>query len=417
MHSQHRQNLLDIFSDALKSVHGRDRVWGAIKNDPITLPTHLIAIGKAATAMAQGAIDALGSNIVDGLVITKKGYAQSFTDDLAQDSSWIIIEAGHPLPDKNSLAAGDALTAFIEPIPKNHFVLLLLSGGASALVERLPAGVGLDDWVGVNQWLLASGLDIHSCNWVRKTLSLIKDGRLAELFYPRLVRCLAISDVKGDDMSVIGSGLVVPSSRRVKRAKLPPFVEALVGKAPPAPDLDAACFMRINAHIIATLGDAKQSARRAAQEFGYSVIVHDEFIEGDATDASATLVGTLLSASPGSLHVWGGETTVKLPRSPGRGGRNQHLGLAAAILLQDQPNVMLLAAGTDGSDGLGKDAGALVDGETVKRGEATGLNALSCLQAADAGRFLQASRDLIATGPTGTNVMDMMIGLKYLAND
>jgi len=409
MYSQHRQNLLDIFSAALKSVHGRDRVRDAIKNDPITLPTHLIAIGKAAMAMAQGALDALDSNIVDGLVITKVAYAQ----ELAQNFPWTTIEAGHPLPDKNSLVAGDALLAFVESIPKNHLVLLLLSGGASALVERLPAGVELDDWVKANQWLLASGLDIYSCNQVRKALSLIKGGRLAEVLYPRSVRCLAISDVKGDDLSVVGSGLVVPGSRRVKSAKLPPFLEALVSKAPPAPDLGAACFERIDAHVIANLGDAKQAAKRVAQGLGYDVIVHDAFVEGDAADAGTTLASVLLNESAGVLHLWGGETTVTLSKDPGRGGRSQHLGLAAAITLQGQPAVMLLAAGTDGSDGPGKDAGSLVDGETVKRGETVGLNALSCLQATDSGRFLEASGDLISTGPTGTNVMDMMIGLRF----
>lgn len=367
----------------------------------------MIAVGKAACAMAQGAREALGNHIVDALIVTKKGYAELLP--------WPVLEAGHPLVDEASLDAGRQLLAFVDLIPKEVPVLVLISGGASALVEVLPSQISLDHFQKINRWLLGSGLDINIYNRIRRRLSCIKGGRLAKLLCPRKVLCLIISDVPGNDLRAIGSGPLVADEelrRPLIFPGLPDFITEALKYMPPAPTPDDACFQNIKREIIATLDNAKSAAVEAAKKLGYPVSMGTAFISGDAMGAGTRLAIKLLQSEPGMVHVWGGETTVTLPESPGRGGRNQSLALAAAMILQGQDNVWFLAAGTDGADGPTDDAGALVDGGTVSRGEKAGLEAKQLLARADAGSFLEASGDLVQTGPTGTNVMDMMLGLR-----
>ena len=282
--------------------------------------------------------------------------------------------------------------------------------------KREPDGVVLEELQSLNHWLLGAGLDIHACNDVRKRVSLIKGGRLASLLSPRTVLCLTISDAPDNDPRVIGSGPLVADSRLGTPsefvANAPNFVRELVDKAPLAPGVSDPIFKAVETVIVATLDDAKQAAAEAATSYGYRTIVEPEFISGDACEAGTQLARTLCDGESGVLHVWGGETQVVLPPNPGRGGRNQSLALAAAIEIDGHDDIFFLAAGTDGTDGPGDDAGALVDGATVVRGKSNTLDAVTALQRADAGSFLQASEDLLRTGPTGTNVMDIMMGLK-----
>jgi hydroxypyruvate reductase len=401
-----RSQLLTIALQAVEAVGGARRVAESLRVPPWQGPVHLIAIGKAACAMARGALEALGDEgIRDGLVITKRGSAESLP--------WPVIEAGHPLPDEASLAAGRRLRDFVTAIPGKDPVLVLLSGGGSALVEQLPDGVGLSDLQRLNTWLLGSGLPIGAMNAIRKRLSLLKGGRLAALLHPRPVWCLAISDVPGDDPRAIASGPLTPEpGAPADESVLPDFVRRLLAHAAPLPVADDPCFSNVRYRIIATNDDAKQAAAMAAVRVGYRAVIEPAFVEGDAVNAGVRLAQMLLDSPAGEIHVWGGETTVKLPARPGRGGRNQALALSAARTLRDQANVLFLAIGTDGSDGPTEDAGALVDGGTIARGSAAGLDAERALTAADAGSFLEASGDLVHTGPTGTNVMDLMIGLR-----
>jgi hydroxypyruvate reductase len=424
MNADRRRELLGVFSAALAAVNGRERVRRRLAANPLAGPVALIAIGKAACAMAQGAHQALGERIAAAFVVTKHGYAEPLP--------WPVRAAGHPLPDEQSLKAGAELTDFIAGIPGEHEVLLLLSGGASSLVERLPPGITLTDLQAVTRWLLASGLDIARCNRVRKRLSMLKGGRLAMALAPRIVTCLVLSDVPGDVPSVIGSGPVSPEPDDAGGADddLPDFIKRLMRHESFAPPAGAPCFMNISYEILATLEDAKCAAAEHAETLGYRVQVHDQFVSGDAIAAGKVLAKQLLASAPGTLHVWGGETTLRLPdergktapafsalppsmAGAGRGGRNQSLALAAALALQGEAGVMLLAAGTDGSDGPTPDAGALVDGETIARGALAGLDADLALARADAGNYLEQSGDLVHTGPTGTNVMDIMLGLRY----
>lgn len=396
-----------IFQTAIGAVNGRIRVRDFLKDEPLPGKISLLAIGKAACAMARGAHEALDGRIADGLVITKKGYAESLP--------WPVWEAGHPLVDESSIEAGRRLLIFVEKIPQDNQVLVLISGGASALVEALPPAISLEQFQHINRWILASGLDINDYNRIRRRLSRLKGGRLARLLFPRNVLGLAISDVPGDELRAIGSGplsLDPDLQQPLRISGLPDFISEALRHMPPAPAPTDACFQKVKQIIIARLDDAKRAAVDAAKKLDYRAMSETKFISGDVAETGATLGRITLQNEPGTLHIWGGETTVRLPESPGRGGRNQSLALAAALMLQGRENVWFLAVGTDGTDGATEDAGALVDGGTVARGEEAGLSAKLSLARADAGTFLEASGDLIQTGPTGTNVMDIMLGLK-----
>jgi glycerate 2-kinase len=402
-----RHAVLHIAQAALAAVHGRTRVAEFLRAAPSPEAVHLIAIGKAAAAMAMGACEVLGERVARGLVVTKPGHGDAALERLP---GFQCLEAGHPQPDHRSLEAGAALLAFIAQAPAHAQLLFLVSGGASSLVEVLPAGISLDDLQRANAWLLGSGLNIAALNTVRKTLSAIKGGRLVAHLQGRPAQVLLLSDVRGDAPAVIGSGLLAADAGAVRldESVLPPWLAQLCRQAPAHSGNVAAS---VEMHVIARLADAKRAAARAATTLGYSVVVHDEFIDGAADAAGQRLAQRLNHGAPG-VHIWGGETTVLLPPRPGRGGRNQSLALAAALAMQGRDDVVLLALGSDGSDGPTEDAGALVDGGTIARGEAAGLDARACLANADAGGFLEESGDLVHTGPTGTNVMDLMIGLK-----
>ncbi len=404
-----RDHLLSIYQAGLAAVDGRACVHRALQDQTVDTPVYVIAIGKAAPAMLQGALDVLADRLRAGLLITKHGYAPARPLPAKID----VFEAGHPWPDQASLDAGEALLRFIDAAPADARVVFLVSGGTSSLVEVLPEGMALSELHKANDWLLGSGLDIHVINYVRKALSCIKSGRLAQRLQGRPTRLMLISDVPGDDPATIGSGLLVPEILLETEApwELPGWLEALMERAPPAPEEGDECFDNIETEIVASLGDATRAAAQQGRVLGYEVYEHHPFIGGDALLVGRRLAAELLQG-PKVLHVWGGETTVRLPHNPGRGGRNQHLALSAAIELDGRKNVALLAAATDGTDGPTQDAGAVVDGVTVRHGRSEGLDARRALSAANAGAFLAASGALIQTGPTGTNVMDLMLGIK-----
>jgi glycerate 2-kinase len=320
------------------------------------------------------------------------------------------MTASHPLPDESSLAAGAALMEFIDALPETEQLLVLLSGGASSLVEVLPAGVSLDSLQRLNHWFLASGVDIVTGNEIRKRLSLIKGGRLAQRLWPRRVKCLTISDVPGDDPASIASGPLSGPRPFDLPAATPGWINDLIAST--AQVDEPMRFDHVDIEMVASVSRAMHAAADSARRLGYDVVLHRELLQGDVIEAGPLLAQALEQSAARTVHIWGGETTVRLPDSPGRGGRNQSLALATAIALAGHSNEYFLAAGTDGTDGPGEDAGAVVDGDTVTRGLASGINVADALRQADAGTFLEAAGDLIATGATGTNVMDLAIGMK-----
>jgi glycerate 2-kinase len=403
-----RDDVLKIFRGAVAAVHGTGCVERFLAVRRLRGEVHALALGKAAEAMLQGARAALGEQLQSALLVTKPGHV---TRAMKAIGGVTVREAGHPVPDAASLQAGQAVLEFIAATPQDAQLLFLISGGTSSLVEVLPPGVSLNDLQRLNQWLLGSGLDIHDMNVLRKRLSCIKGGRLAGYLHGRNVLQVMISDVPGDNPADIGSGLLVPEEDgHISAAALPDWLQVLLQHAQPLAR-DPSCFYGIETHVVASLDDALAAAALETKKLGYKLQVHTERLSGDAALAGRRLAGILVDGPPG-VHLWGGETSVAMPADPGRGGRNQHLALAAAEVLAERDGVWLLAAGTDGNDGTGAEAGALVDGGTIMRGTMKGMSAADCLRRADAGSFLEQSDDLIITGPTGTNVMDMVIGLK-----
>lgn len=404
---QARRLVEELFRSGLVSTAGHSCVAGYLASREADGPVSVVALGKAASAMADGAIQALGQNLHRGLLVTKTGHTSRL---LQQDAHFTCLEAGHPLPDRRSLAAGERLLQFLEDTPAGEALLFLISGGTSSLVEVLNKATGPEDLHRINRWLLGSGLDIGGMNHVRRSVSLIKGGRLLNHLGDHPATVLLISDVPGDDPAVIGSGLLMPPSGEAALPDgLPDWILRLASAAGPGPGTPTRHRL-IDHHIIARLQDALAAACRSAREQGLNATIVDSTLQGDAAQAGSSIADHLRQQEPG-VYLWGGETTVCLPPRPGRGGRNQSLALAAAIGVQECGDCVVLAAGTDGTDGPGNAAGAIVDGGTVSRGGGQKASA-EALQNADAGSFLEASGDLLVTGPTGTNVMDVVVGLK-----
>nr|HPQ97475.1 DUF4147 domain-containing protein [Thiolinea sp.] len=329
-----------------------------------------------------------------------------FSAALRSGTRYRLIEAAHPVPDDSSLAAGRHLIAYLQQLPAGEPCLFLISGGASSLCEVLTGDWTLEALRSLTRFMLGAGYDIGSMNAVRQRLSQIKGGRLWQFVGARPVRALLISDVEGDHPSSIGSGLLFPPERDAVPPDLP---AAWKQRLPAFAALEPAPAFQWQ--IVASNALALAAMQERARELGYPVRLEPRFLNGDTADEARQCVSVLQQGVAG-IHLWGGETTVRLPARPGRGGRNQHLALSAAVAMQGQENLLLLAAGTDGSDGLSADAGALVDGASCARGRIVAGAAEGSLQRADSGTFLAASGDLIHTGPTGTNVMDVVIGLK-----
>jgi hydroxypyruvate reductase len=371
-----RAMLLDFFHAALAAVDGRRRVRAALAADLRPGRVSAFAVGKAAASMMLGAADALGPRLHRGLVVAAAG---AIPQELEARPGVLCLEAGHPRPDERSLEAGRSLAEFAAATPADDRVLLLVSGGASSLLEIPAPGVGLAELRAVFDQSLAEGLDIEDLNARRIALSRIKGGRLPGLFRAVSVEALMISDVPRDDPAVLGSGLLAA----------PGFQPRLVG----------------------SLDDALDAVLRAAQARGLAACRVPGRLHGDA-EVAAQRICHELAVSRFQLLVHGGETVVKLPPRPGRGGRCQHLAVAAARCLAGHPEYLLLAAGTDGQDGMSGDAGAIVDGETVGRAAESGLDPAASIAAGDSGRLLEATGDLVHTGNTGTNVGDIVLALR-----
>ena len=380
-----RQMLLELLQIALAAVDGRRRTREAlseiVKRSPAPAAERFAAaaVGKAAASMALGAADALCGALERVLIITKDGHVDAEARGLRGVE---IIESGHPVPDQRSLEAGARLCAFLEDLDRGVRPLFLVSGGASSLAEALVPGASLEDLRRLNSDAHASALPIAALNARRRALSRLKGGQLAARLAGRHPLALLISDVPGDDPAVIGSGLA--------------------GPAPQGTD-------DTERHVVARLTDALEAvADRAA---GLAPVAHSERFSGTAERLAVRFAHELALGSPG-LRIWGGESLMELPERPGRGGRNQHLALAAARLIAGHDDLFLLAAGTDGTDGPTGDAGALVDGDTCARIACAGLDVDECLRRANSGAALAAAGDLVSTGPTGTNVGDLVLGLK-----
>ena len=389
--------------------------------------TVVVGAGKAAGAMAQ-ALEALWppDAPLSGVVVTRYGHTPPRPTGVPQRIT--VLEAAHPVPDQAGLNGTLSVLAQVRELGPDDLVLCLMSGGASALLPLPAEGLTLADKQRINQALLHSGAGITDMNTVRKHLSAIKGGRLAKACYPAPLWTLLISDVPGDDPSVIGSGPTVADHTTCADAlavldryhiEVPAQVRAaLLDGRLETPKPGDACFQGAAVRMIATPLAALQAAAAWAQQQGVVAHVLSDEIEGESRDVAkvhAAIARTTraggASFTPPCVLISGGETTVTVaPTQPGqprgRGGRSGEFCLALAQALGGAPGVWALAADTDGIDGVENNAGALVTPDTLQRAQARGLDTAAHLERHDAYGYFQALGDLVVTGPTHTNVND-----------
>ncbi|MSR37122.1 MAG: glycerate kinase [Gemmatimonadetes bacterium] len=387
----------------------------------------VLAVGKAALGMAAGALRALGDRVARSLVLMPTGSGGHAPDGFE------VYRGGHPLPDTDGLEGARALVEAARRAGPADRLLVLISGGGSALLT-LPAGeVTLEDVREVTSLLLSSGAPIGELNAVRKHLDEIKGGGLARVAMPAPVRALVLSDVVGDPLDVIASGPLSPDpttyadaiavlERRALWDRVPNRVRRHLetgrdGHIPETPKRGDPLFAGVDVELIGSVSHALAAASARADEMGYRASIVSATVTGEARSVGRDLARRAREVreasrpvmSPAAL-IAGGETTVTV-RGNGRGGRNQEVALGAALDLAGSPGVLVMSAGTDGVDGPTDAAGALATGSTLERARSSGLDAEDHLARNDAYAFFEALGDLVKTGPTGTNVMDVMIVL------
>jgi glycerate 2-kinase len=380
----------------------------------------VLGCGKAGAAMAQAVEDALGERIAEGFVVVKDGYT-------APTRRIRLAEAGHPVPDARGQAAAERLLALATAAGAEDRILFLVSGGGSALTPAPAPPVTLAEKQAVTRLLLEAGATIDELNAVRKHLSRLKGGLLARAAAPARTLALILSDVIGDRLDVIASGPTAPDpttfadaldvlDRRRVRDRAPASVPARLeagarGEVPETPKPGDPIFALVDDVIVGNSTVVVQAAAEEARRLGWVPHVLDRPVEGEARVAAQDLVRRGEALEPGACLVAGGETTVTV-RGRGRGGRCQEFALAAALAMDAARPLVVLAAGTDGTDGPTDAAGAVVDAGTVARGRRAGLDARRSLEDNDSYTFLRASGDLLISGPTNTNLLDLYLVLK-----
>ena len=369
-----KQALKIIWDSAILAVSGQLAVENAMMNDTAYQPDLIIAVGKASVGMCNGALNCQNGS-GEAIVVTKHGHAD---DEIRSRQRVTVIESGHPIPDQQSLLAGSLLLEKVSSMNQASRLLMLVSGGASALAEALPQGMGLTDLQSIADEMISTGKTIGEINNRRKQTSLIKGGKLLQQFSGTEVRVYAISDVEGDSISIIGSGIG--------------DCHLVSGTA--------------TSSIIASNQIARNRAAETAIALGFEVRKNEESLYNDVF-LLAKNIGSELSGAASGVYIYGGEPTVTLPENPGRGGRNQSLALALSESISGRDDISILVAGTDGSDGPTTAAGGLVNGSTFADSKA----AHQALLKADAGVYLEQQNDLFVTGPTNTNVMDLVIAI------
>ena len=387
--------------------------------EPEDGPLSVFGAGKAAAALAAAASERLPGESVTGRIIVKRGHGRP-TPGLT------VEEAGHPTPDADSEAATRRLLADLRRLGGRGRALLLLTGGASALLAAPAPGITLEEKSRVTDLLLRSGADIHRMNTVRKHLSAVKGGQLLPLLPAGRTGVLLISDVVGDTLTSIGSGPATPDPTTFADAaavlrefdlweRAPASVRHRLGEgaAGRLPETPKSAEGPPPHHILASNRRALDAARARAESLGYAVEVFGRDLTGDLHAAAhrfARRLARLRAEGRRAALLGGGELTLRV-RGEGRGGRCQEFALVAAGELAGMDRVALLAAGTDGTDGPTEAAGAFADGGSAERGRALGLDPAESLSRNDSWSFFRATGDLAVTGPTGTNVMDLLLGV------
>ncbi len=422
-----RPDALAIFDAAVAGVQPSallaDVDPAALVDRPLGSYRHvtLVGAGKAAMAMAGALEGKMGDRLTGGLVVVPRGYRTTLPEGQQAPQCVAVAEAGHPLPDAKGIRLAAMVLALARRYGPDDLLLVALSGGGSALLAAFAEGISLEDAQTTFRLLLHSGADIHAVNAVRRQLSRIGGGGLARAARPASVLALAVSDVPGDDLATIAGGPTVPdpTTRADARAvlerfglwqRVPASVRTHLGGEPVA---DVSNAEHVRTVLVGSNRDALAAAQREAERRGYAVRLHAEPVTGEAREIGRRLAREALAVEtdrPACL-LWGGETTVTVT-GPGTGGRNQELALGAALALDGLDRALvLLSGGTDGIDGPTDAAGAWATPETARRARALGLDPEARLGANDAYPVFDALGQLLRTGPTHTNVMDVQVAL------
>lgn len=391
---------------------------------------YLVGAGKASAAMAQPLEEVLGNRLTSGIINVK--YNHSLPLKKVQGN-----QSGHPLPDEAGLKGTRRIADLLKQSGKRDLVIFLISGGGSALLTLPVEGITLDDLRTVTQILMTCGASIHEINAVRKHISQVKGGHLAQLVYPSTLVSLILSDVIGDDLDTIASGPTVPDRSTFKdclnildkyeiRDQIPSSVllhleKGLQKGIKESPKKGSQVFSQTQNVIVGSNRQAVEEARKKSELLGYHSLILSTFVEGETREIAkihAAVAKEIISSGnplpPPACVISGGETTVTV-KGKGFGGRNQEFVLSSAIDMKGWPNVVILSAGTDGTDGPTDAAGAVADGETVQRALDLEMDPYQYLKQNDSYNFFKPLEDLIITGPTYTNVMDLhlvMVGSK-----
>lgn len=385
---------------------------------------YVVGAGKAASSMARSMEEILGERINKGMVNVKYGHREKL--DIIG-----INEAGHPIPDEAGLKGTRDILKLVQGLTSRDLVICLISGGGSALMPLPCEGITLGEKQDTTKLLLECGVTINEINTLRKHISQIKGGRLARAVYPATLISLILSDVIGDRLDIIGSGPTVPDEstfddclkiieRYGLREKMPASVlihlrDGSEGKLEETPKPGDAAFNKTQSFIIGNNLLAINEARNKSEEMGYNPLILSTSIEGETREVAkvhAAIAKEVLSSGnpvkrPACI-ISGGETTVTI-QGKGLGGRNQEFVLAAAMEIDGLEEVTVLSGGTDGTDGPTDAAGAIADGDTIRRAKKLKMDSYSYLKNNDSYHFFQKLDDLLLTGPTNTNVMDLRL--------
>ena len=407
-----RDDAHEIIKYAIDAVLPEYAVQEQLRKKPCKGRIILVSIGKAAWRMAKAAVDILGDQVVQGIVITKYNHSQGSIPHL------VVREAGHPLLDENSLKATSEALQMTQNLTANDEVLFLVSGGGSALFEKPKEGVCLGDFVDITDQMLRCGANIVEINMIRKRLSAVKGGQFAKWVAPATIYSIVLSDVLGDRLDSIASGPAYPDSTTsaqaldiISRYKIdvkPELIEILKEETPKAID-------NVETFITGSVRTLCDKAAEKATELGYQSYILTTTLQCEAKEAGSFLASIAVEESefcrPVKLPcaiILGGETVVHL-KGKGKGGRNQEMALAAALNIQGMPNIVFASVGSDGTDGPTDAAGGIVDGQTVQKIRESGGNPYALLENNDAYNALEMCNSLIKTGPTGTNVNDLTV--------
>ncbi len=405
-----RAHALSIIEESIKAVMPEAAVEKALKGRNFSNELIVVAIGKAAWSMANAAHNALGDKIQKGIVLTKYNHSKGSI------ANFEIFEAGHPIPDENSILGTAKVLAYVSELTSKQEVIFLVSGGGSALFEKPLDGISLQDMMEVTEALLRSGADIVEINTIRKHLSAVKGGRFAKLCEPASIFAIVLSDVVGDRLDVIASGpacadmstsdevfeIIEKYNLNVSKS----IREALKNETPKQ-------ITNCTTQITGSVSSLCEAVALEAKRLGYETNILSTTLTCEAREAGSFMASIAKEMNrsqslkrPRAIIV-GGEPVVTV-KGNGLGGRNQELALAAAIGI-DGLDCVLFSLGSDGTDGPTDAAGGMVDGQTVNRIKSCGINPSISLNNNDAYHALKASNDLIQTGATGTNVNDVVV--------